>query len=393
MGILAAQYLESVPSGFTTQQARRCLRRAFDILPLSHILLGWNVPPDIEDCVADETARRGAKLYQWHPLLTGDRDTPATWDTINLRGYAIPGHNNLPEFTFLCPNHPAVQEFITARVEKVIRRGIYQGLFLDRMRFPSPAASPENYFGCFCDYCRRSAAEARIDLEAVRHQITRMLAEKNQRIAFTQSLFGSHSEPDSNLASFLRFRANCIATCAASISRQLSASGMEVGLDCFSPSLAWMVGQDLAALDKVCTWMKIMIYPNTFGPAGLPFELLGLLDWLRNLNTGNELDILRECSQMNLPKTREELARIGLPSETIRKEIESGKRLGIKTLLAGLALVDIPGINRVNIDHLKASQIADGIVLSWDLRLISPEILSQLAQRVIWSCQHEKPQI
>jgi hypothetical protein len=45
MTILAARYLESVPTGITAQQARNCLRRDFDILPLSHILLGWNVPP------------------------------------------------------------------------------------------------------------------------------------------------------------------------------------------------------------------------------------------------------------------------------------------------------------------------------------------------------------
>jgi hypothetical protein len=379
MDIIAAQYLESLPPGFTAQQARRCLRRAFDILPLSHILLGWNIPPDIEACVAEETARRGAKLYQWHPLFTSECDAPSIQRAINLKGDPIPGHNNLPEFTFICPNQPSSQEFIAARVEKVIQRGIYQGLFLDRIRFPSPAASPEIFLGCFCEYCRRSAAETGIDLDEVRHQITSMLAEKDRRILFTKSLFDCNSEPDSVLAALLRFRANCVTLWVASICRQLSASGIESGLDCFSPSLAWMVGQDLAALDKVCDWMKIMTYPHTYGPAGLPYELLGLLDWLHNWNTGNELDILRECSGLDLPQTREDLASIGLSSEIIRKEIESGKRMGVKTLLAGLALVDIPGINRVNIDHLEASQNADGIVLSWDLQQISPEILSQLA--------------
>lgn len=383
MVILAAQYLERLPPGYTTGQARSCLRRAFDILPLTHILLGWKVPPEIEDCVADETALRGARLYQWHPLLTGEGETPATWRTINLRGDPIPGHNNLPEFTFLCPNHPAVQEFIASRVENVIQKGIYQGLFLDRIRFTSPASGPEIFLGCFCDYCRRSAAETGIDLEAVRHHITKMLDENDRRILFTKSLFAGYSKPDASIAAFLRFRAESVTRRLAAISWQLNASSLEVGLDCFSPSLAWMVGQDLAALDKVSAWTKIMTYPHTFGPAGLPFELLGLLDWLRYWNTGSELEILRGCSQLDIPETREELARSGLPTETIRKEIESGKRMGIKTLLAGLALVDIQGINRVNMDHLDASQNADGIVLSWDLLNISPEILSQVSRRVI----------
>ncbi len=379
MTILAAQYLESVPSRFGIQEARECLRHAFDILPLSSILLGWSVPPNIEAAVAEETARHGAKLYQWHPLLTGERDTPSAWRTLSLHGKPIPGHNHLPEFTFLCPNHPAVQEYITERVEKVIGRGIYQGIFLDRIRYPSPAPSPEDFLGCFCDHCRRAAEIAGYDLDSVRRQIIRMPTQKDKRISLIQSLFAYNPQPDSALETYLRFRADSVTRCVASISSQIQASGMETSLDCFSPSLAWMVGQDLEALDKVSLWMKVMTYPHTYGPAGLPFELLGLLNWLQKWDTGNELEILRECSGLDLPHEREVLASTGLPSKTIQQEIETGKLKGVQTLLAGLALVDIPGINRVDSDDLEASKEADGIVLSWDLRLISPETLRRLS--------------
>jgi hypothetical protein len=379
MAVLAAQYLESVPSGFGVQDARDCLQHAFDILPISYILLGWSVPLDIEAAVAEETARRGARLYQWHPLLTGEGDTPLAWRTLSLHGKHIPGHNHLPEFTFLCPNHPAAQEYIAERIEKVIQSGIYQGIFLDRIRYPSPAASPEDFLGCFCDHCRRAAVIAGFDLDSVRRQIIRMPAEKDRRISLIQSLFAHNPQPDSALETYLRFRADSVTRCVASISSQIQASGMETSLDCFSPSLAWMVGQDLEALDKVSLWTKVMTYPHTYGPAGLPFELLGLLDWLQKWDTGNELEILRECSGLDLPHEREILASTGLPSKTIQQEIETGKFKGVKNLLAGLALVDIPGINRVDSDDLEANKEADGIVLSWDLRLISPETLRRLS--------------
>ncbi|MBN2146844.1 MAG: hypothetical protein JW726_05625 [Anaerolineales bacterium] len=378
MNILAAQYLESVPSGLTPEQARSCLRHAFDILPLTHILLGWDVPPAIESVIADETARHSAKLYQWHPLLTGDQESPPDWHTRNLHGEPIPGYNHLPEFTFLCPNHPAVVDFITARIEKVVQRRIYHGLFLDRIRFPSPTASPEDHLGCFCKHCCRAAREAGFDLEEVRIQINGMLPEKQGRIALLQNLFTRLPEADSSVQAFLRFRADSITQRVAATSLLLNAAGIEVGLDCFSPSLAWMVGQDLRALGEIGLWTKIMTYPRTFGPAGLPFELLGLLDWLTKWNTGDELTTLRECSGLDLPMSRQSITALGLPSTTIHQEIELGKRMGVEPLLAGLALVELPGINTVKTNDLNAWKNADGLVLSWDLWHISPKTLSRL---------------
>jgi hypothetical protein len=378
MTILAAQFLESVPENLTPAQARECLKRAFAILPLTHILLGWEVPPNMEAAVAEEATRNNAQLYQWHPLLTGEKDTPTAWHTVNLHGKPIPGHKDLPEFTFLCPNHPDVQSFVVARVEKVIRRGIYHGLFLDRIRFPSPTASPEKFLGCFCDECRQSAEQSGFDLEQVRSQISELLTQDDGRIILTRSLFDHYPESDSTLELFLRFRADSITRTVTKISKQLTASDMDTVLDCFSPSLAWMVAQDLGTLNNVSTWIKIMTYPHTFGPAGLPFELLGLLDWLNEYNTGNGLDILRKACALDLPQTREILATVGLHPETIQKEIELGHSMGIRTLLAGLALVDLPSINVVDTADILASQFADGLVLSWDLWHIAPKHLKTI---------------
>jgi hypothetical protein len=377
MPILAAQYLESIPPDLTPQQACDCLRRAFDCAPISHILLGWNVPAHIETAIANETNRHGVKLYQWHPLLTGESDTSPNWHTVNWMGKPIPGFHNLPEFTFLCPNHPDVQNFVSERAEKVIQRGIYQGLFLDRIRFPSPARLPEVTLGCFCNHCRLAARNSGVDLENVRRQISGVI-EDNGHINLVQCLFTHSPKPFTALESFLCFRADSITRTVASISKRLQEAGMETGLDCFSPSLTWMVGQDLDALSKISTWIKVMTYPRTYGPAGLPFELLGMLDWLQEREPGSALDMLREISGLDLPQTREDLAQAGLPSSTITSEIETGKKMGAEKLLAGVALVDLPGINMVNINDLKAAQNAEGMVLSWDLWFISPDVLRQI---------------
>jgi len=382
MNILAAQYLESLPPGLTPQLARERLRQAFDTLPLTHILLGWEVPPAIEQAVAEETASQGAQLYQWHPLLTGEKNTPEAWRTVNLHGKPIPGHHHLPEFTFLCPNHPETQDLLTTRIKSVIRRGIYQGLFLDRIRFPSPAASPEKFLGCFCVECRRAAKAAGFDLEQVRRHIEKLLTNSGGRIRLVRGLFGRYDERDTALETFLRFRADSVTCAVSSAAELLTAAGMATGLDSFSPSLAWMVGQDLGALDKISAWTKIMTYPHTYGPAGLPFELLGLRDWLKEQESSSCVEALRECSGLDLPPARETLASVGLPPATLQTEIELGRKLGITKLLAGLALVELPGINVVVPEDLQFAKNADGLVLSWDLWHISPEVLYNLGTEI-----------
>jgi hypothetical protein len=378
MTILAAQYLESIPDGLTPQKARDRLRRAFDLLPLTHILLGWQVPPGIEAAVAKETSRYGAKLHQWHPVLTGDAGTPRAWQTVSLLGEPIPGHLDLPEFTFLCPNRPEVQELIATRVEKIIQGGIYQGLFLDRIRFPSPAASAGKFMGCFCEHCIKAAGEAGWDLEAVRRAMGELFSTINKRIAFVRSLFGLPPEEAAALEAFLHFRADAITSTVRALAKRLEAAKMEVGLDCFSPSLAWMVGQDLARLQAVSTWTKVMTYAHTFAPAGLPFELLGLMNWLDELAPGQGWECLRRFSGLRLPRSQAALARKGLPSRAIQDEIALGRKMGIKVMLAGLALAELPGINMVNLEDLAGCGQADGMVISWDLWHVSDEVLGKL---------------
>ena len=60
----------------------------------------------------------------------------------------------------------------------------------------------------------------------------------------------------------------------------MRAADLEVGLDCFSPALTRLVGQDLAALAPLADWTKLMVYGHARGPATLPYEIGALADWL-----------------------------------------------------------------------------------------------------------------
>ena len=285
----AVQYLEDGPgvAEIDPRDARARLRAAFARLPISHVLLGWNLPSAVVEACRQETARAGARLFRWHPLLTGDSTfVPLPeWQTVGLDGEPVPGFRGLPEFTFVCPNRPAVREAVGHHLHDVVRRGGYNGVFLDRVRYPSPAADPARLLACFCDDCRRVAASEGLDLEAVRQRIRALLAQPERAPGFIQALLGAPSpnSPDPDLAplrAFLDFRARSVTRFVEAVAGQVRAEGLAVGLDCFSPALAHMVGQDLGALAGCCDWIKVMIYGHAFGPAGLPFELMDLVDWL-----------------------------------------------------------------------------------------------------------------
>lgn len=381
MKTLAVQYLEYPPSDTTPAQVRERLHQAFDLLPINIVILGWDLPSQLEDAVAEETALQHATLFRWHPLLASDTGfaLPVEWQPINLRGEPVPGFKGLPEFTFLCPNRSDVKDWIAERIEVAAQRGIYQGLFFDRMRFPSPAEDPERHLACFCKSCQQIASDSGVDLDAVHRQIDLFLTDTDLAKSFIRSLFTPSD--DSLLESFFNFRYNSITHIIQYAAKLTRSHGMNIGLDCFSSTLTRMVGQDLSMLNQSCNWIKLMTYPRVFGPAGLPFELRALAEWLRARHNVHEMEatqIVNEASGLSLTKN-------GLDSESIAHEIQRGRDAGITNLLAGIALVELEGIHQSTSEQIQndlaACQNADGMVLSWDLWHIKSHTLSMTSKQ------------
>jgi hypothetical protein len=396
----AVQYLEDGPdvAEIDPRDARARLSAAFARLPVSHVLLGWNLPPALVEACRQETARAGAQLFRWHPLLTGDGTfvPRPEWQTVGLDGEPVPGFRGLPEFTFVCPNRPVVREAVRHHLHDVVQRGGYDGVFLDRVRYPSPAADPGRLLTCFCDDCRRVAAAEGLDLEVVRQRIRTLLAEPERAPGFIQALLGvpapGSSDPDlPPLREFLDFRARSVTRFVEAVADQVRPEGLAVGLDCFSPALANMVGQNLGALAGHCQWIKVMTYGHAFGPAGLPFELMDLVDWLIAKWGAGEtepLEWLSRATRLPLLRTRAELRQRGLPPEALAAEVRRGRAVGVSPLFAGIELVEIAGVAQLDREQILADLRAfreagaDGLVLSWDLWYIPLERLDLV--REVW---------
>jgi hypothetical protein len=381
---IAVQFLEDTSElkEISPQAARDRLREACMLLPVSKLLLGWNIPQALLDAVVEETARLGVLLYLWQPLLTGDGKLfpRPEWQTVGVEGRQVPGFRGLPEFTFMCPNKPEVQAAVCAHLLEVSTPP-FQGVFLDRIRFPSPATNPLAYLGCFCEDCCRAAREEGLELAAFRQILQTWIQTPEAARCLTARLLGN-CQPDlsvdvaDGLQDFFRFRTKSISNFVRLAVETASAGGMEIGLDCFSPSLAGMVGQDLGVLSQVCDWIKVMTYDHAWGPAGLPYELMGLAGFLnQNAEMGEveALDFLKKQTNLTLPGTFQDLRAQGLPSAALVSEVRRGRRFGVRSLYAGLELVEIAGVCELEAEQIRQDWSAvleagvDGVVLSWDL--------------------------
>jgi hypothetical protein len=403
--LISIQYLEPGPqiAGISSQDARARLQVAFQRLPITRVLLGWNLPRYLVDACAGECARAGAELYLWQPLLAGDgifRPRPE-WRTVGLDGRPVGGHAGLEEFTFVCPNRPAARAAVLERLAGVIAGGEYQGVFLDRIRFPSPAADPARNLACFCEDCRRLAADAGLDLGSTRKFVRRLLQTPEGRRTAVDGLFAPAraavgDELSHALGQLLTFRQESITSIVKDAAGLVSARGLKAGLDCFSPGLAPMVGQDLAGLAAHCGWIKVMTYVRAFGPASIPFEIMGLADWLIESNReseGGAMACLADASGWPLPASREALRHGGLPAVILTQELRQGRSLCACELLAGIELVEVPGVLELSAEQITSDSRAvlaggpDGIVFSWDLWRMPTERL-ELANRLYLHFNH-----
>ncbi len=400
MTTLAVQYLESNPGTSPQVQQRVAgkLRQTMDLLPISLLLIGWEAAQHLIQICREEAERHGAKLYRWHPLLTGDGCfvPRREWQTIGLNGEPVPGFRGLPEFTFVCPNQPSVQEAAAAHLAEILSAGLYDGIFLDRIRFPSPAADPTAHLACFCPDCHAAAAEQGLDLTQVQDVLTGLCSSAPKVLALLSLLF-SPDRPEPELVDlqlvrqFLHFRKSSINTFVARTAALIRRHDLAVGLDSFSPSLTNMVGQDLPGLNQFGDWIKPMTYGHTLGPSGLPFELGHLSQWLCDALGMEEREALHHLSrtlQQPLPESISGLRLRGVTPQFIQEEVARARCAGVDCLLAGMELVQMEGVTNLSMQQIKSNLVAygrggaDGIVFSWDLQLMPQEWLQLVAAQL-----------
>ena len=190
-------------------------------------------------------------------------------------------------FRFACPNNPAVREKTVRRLRELLAQYDFAGVFLDKIRFPSPANGVDEMLSCFCGHCRDAAKDVDLDLDSVIKILAdgaidpcalRPEAAGDEASSWLDALVAGSPV----LSRFLRFRADSVTALVAELADDARRMGRKVSLDLFSPCLAPLVGQDYRRLKQHCDWAKPMTYRLAQGPAGLRLEIPALIEGVAN---------------------------------------------------------------------------------------------------------------
>ena len=337
--------------------------------------------------------------YLWFPVLADipgyevqEKECVVSYQ--NERGYGNVGRwEKLGEgdekFLFACSNNKPAVENIFRIYKNLVGQVDFDGVFLDRIRYPSCTNGFESLFTCFCDFCQTKFSTLyEMSLEPYRQKIADLLDKLKQLSA--QELNRYHRLESLwdgiGLETFFEFRNTNVYERVNTFVDYARSKDKQVGLDLYTPSLASFVSQDYRLLSQGCDWIKPMSYCHVIGPAGVPLEICCLIQALQELcPTISERDLIRffeRVLEVPLPESKQEIVRLGIPEEFVARELEKITQLQLPEN------VEIhPGIEAVKNPHfdlniteeilrgylMPIQQDADGVIASWNILYIPDE--------------------
>jgi hypothetical protein len=357
------------------------------ILPVQIVCIGWREVPELYHALTGPS-RVTEQVFIWYPLLSDYPGLDPSELVINYRGQRAGGWADFPEgdevhesFTFGCPNNPAVRAKTLESLESLLTSYVFDGVFLDKLRFPSPANGFDDMLSCFCPHCRAKAEAQGLDLERVRRVLLDLsTAGSGKTVPLNTAAPGWLADLLSErtvLRQFLDFRAASITGLVREVHELATGLGRAVALDTFSPGIAPLVGQDYASLARYADWVKPMSYRFTKAPASLRLEVPSLLRGMAAL-LGADLDTAVAWAGVHVPgiagvdPMRYEDG-CAPPTLFAVETAEAVAALSPVPVYLGLETVYWPGLTEVSADDVAAMTRAGrdagagGACLSWDL--------------------------
>ena len=357
---------------------------------LDILIVGAHENPAIFRAMCNPAPRPAKEVFLWYNLLSDIEGMQESDLVVNWRGERSRGWGGWAEkeadvhetFRFVCPNNPAAREKTLRRLRELLDRYSFDGVFLDKMRFPSPANGLNEVFSCFCDHCRRAASTLGLDLDVVARSLQEPFlpggaSPAARKDADAKSWLDELVASNPLLSAFLRFRSDSITRLIAEAHNAASRLGRKVSLDLFSPGLASVVGQDYRALSQYSVWAKPMTYRVAMGPAGLRLEIPALVEGVAAMFGLSESRIA-DWASVHVPGFDSDTLRLtrefAVPLSIMKAEIADAVRsMRPAPVYFGLELVSHPGVIDITpalvTDMVSAGREAGaaGTIISWDL--------------------------
>lgn len=372
----------------TPEKVTTAINKINESLPVRTLCIGWREIPDLYHALTS-TARVTEETYVWYPLLSDYPGLEPSDLVVNYKGKPAGGWTDFPEgdevhetFMFGCPNNPQVREKTLNHLEYLLTTYAFDGVFLDKLRFPSPANSFDDMLSCFCPHCRAKAQQQGLDLEAVRAGLNnpRQLRAGSSPGEWEGTGLGWLDDLLAEaplLQQFYQFRAASITELVQAAYELASRLGKKVSLDTFSPSVAPLVGQDYRRLAQYAAWVKPMSYRFTKAPSSLRLEVPALVRGVADLLSINASEVNRWASEHVPGITEIDLDRYqaqGAPQALFASETAAAvDQLAPVPVFLGLETVYWPGLTEPTtndvFEMMRAGRDAGvgGVCLSWDL--------------------------
>ncbi|WP_027624324.1 hypothetical protein [Clostridium lundense] len=350
------------------------LEALIDKINITKVIMGWSLNKDIYLKTKEFFHSKNIELFLWIPVFSEigilkDTIPVVDWRGEKIKSYALKQGEN---FEFYCPaNNKNIESFKEVFEDNFEEVG-FDGVFLDKIRYPSFSNGIEGVFSCFCDNCLNEYKKMGIDLKKLKEEMNKFI---NYEKFYDNIPFGitkydeiEYSFKNEIWKDFFYVKSEIVFKSLKNLYEYFKNKNMKIGIDTYAPFLSYFVGQDMTKLQYIADFIKPMMYRVTKAPAGLPYEFNKLISesiYKDNIDDSEKmlLDILNiheyDRNKFNL--------------NFVKKELEDMKHKLNIDIYPGIEINRIIPIAKVypdyiceNIEMLKYENIK-GFVLSWDL--------------------------
>lgn len=340
-------------------EALTCYADAFAI---HGVIMGWCHEPLLYEAVSVFLKERGTKQYLWLPVLSEIGTLVPMMPVIGLDGLPLRNYElKIGEsFAFYCPQTPDIVEKVLSAFDQLYPQGGYEGVFLDKIRYPSASVGFEAFGTCLCQRCQADMADQNLPVESIKEALKALVESRDYTQFVSSDAEGNLHYPSEALSLFFAYREKTISALLLQLASHFKERGLEVGLDFFAPFFALPLGQSLDHLLDHVAFIKPMYYRKTFAPAGLPFELSALSPhktlselqtWLHDFGYAGSDEVYEDQEMLSSMEEFKKPEKIFFGFEV--------------NAIEGVSQSDANYVRR-NLKILEASKVG-GVVLSWDL--------------------------
>lgn len=257
---------------YTSKEVISKLEFITNNIDISKVILGWNNNKENNLAIVNYLHSKNIEAYFWLPInaeivdfsIERKLSIPSIFDNNTI---SVDSNDT---FEFADPSDDNVLSYIINTFNTICDGIPFDGVFLDRIRYNSPAVNKNNIFGCQCEESKQEYKRNLIDINSI---LSKDIYDKLIPIS---NIKGIYEYSNDTINNFMDYKRNVITRQVTLLYKYFHNKGYKVGLDIFAPMLCDFVGQNIIQLSQYSDFLKPMCYLNTTAPAGIPFELNGL---------------------------------------------------------------------------------------------------------------------